>query len=1084
MGFDGYLNFGGIEIINAARTTAYLRNLLPTFPNARITDIYDTLPTALGDEPYRTPLLDDAPWIESSPQPTDLGVLADDFVNPTHGFYGLYPLGISGIGDSTMTAKITQSILDGGYPGQERDTTRSIRVRGYLVGENMLSVEAGLTWLRNALRRNGCQTHGDQCGYSDLSFFLAPPDLCVPTYTNGIANGTSDELAGPLDASNSPLNTADGRFFPDGQRVVWTWDLTMLDGVIVRWGAELVDGSIPESHGPIYLRRSNYIVNPKFAIGTSNWETTGADLTSESGSGGTFGAVRQSVTPPDVRYNFAPDPSFENGDPNDLGWRGSADVQSVTDGTAPQGTKVATVAADPDGSWIEFTALGPLEEEMCKLSWWVFQGPSGNSYNLTIHDQDGNETYSNGHGPVTTGTWDRIEFNNLPVRRGYTVRITTEGDDELRVDGFLLEVGGGPADAYFDGDTASGGGFNYDFIGGPSGYSRGVDGAWDPLSVASDLGQAVSGEAIFSVDLRALGSTVVDLRLYDPDDNLIVSQVVNPSADWNRFALGVNAGSIARVELASSSGEWDLTNAMFEPGATLVPYFDGDSTEPSDDYSIYWEGGPNASISRYDYIGSFRVERSDGWRPFLYVDQGYIPAVYYDAAFTAEVPLEFQLRPYARSYHKVSCTVGVKEIAEYTFAQGAALEVDFILTAGNPHAYTTYSEELFPTYPPPESVIYSDYVQNLAINPSPQEDANGYEVTTGSGSRTAAAGVDGDYGYVMTWGAANLTSDIHGISFGRAANDDIVVVPGQMLYPSAYVKCSASHTLCFRIVWWDASGVQIGTATNQTTTIAVTGGGAFVRLVGDAIVAPANAHRLTLRVVNPLAATVPWVNGQTLTIDHVQAATSPHTYFDGALASSATEDYQWVNGDAYDSVSVAVPIEEDLDALVVDPDLPVLPAPPIPPSIPDLAIDETQLTWRRYYFDISAAEVPLWANTIPTLTFYTKTDAIRQLRVRFHPNPFDWDATDVDPTSYCGEFILSYLPANSTLTVTGVSEDAWASVAGSAPVTANHLLYGTDGSPMEWPALSCNIPYVMTIDVPPDLDEANLEYAVVINRQE
>jgi hypothetical protein len=73
----------------------------------------------------------------------------------------------------------------------------------------------------------------------------------------------------------------------------------------------------------------------------------------------------------------------------------------------------------------------------------------------------------------------------------------------------------------------------------------------------------------------------------------------------------------------------------------------------------------------------------------------------------------------------------------------------------------------------------------------------------------------------------------------------------------------------------------------------------------------------------------------------------------------------------------------------------------------------------------------------------------------------------VDPYAYCGEFIISYLPADAELIVDGVLNRAWASVGGAESVPASNLLYGTDGTPIVWPQLTCGIPYLLTIDVPP-----------------
>jgi hypothetical protein len=68
--------------------------------------------------------------------------------------------------------------------------------------------------------------------------------------------------------------------------------------------------------------------------------------------------------------------------------------------------------------------------------------------------------------------------------------------------------------------------------------------------------------------------------------------------------------------------------------------------------------------------------------------------------------------------------------------------------------------------------------------------------------------------------------------------------------------------------------------------------------------------------------------------------------------------------------------------------------------------------------------------------------------------------------------------------MSGMNENAFAQVAGGDALPADHLLYGTGGTPMEWPELSCGIPYVMTIDVPASDDLDNLDINLVVNRKD
>jgi hypothetical protein len=89
----------------------------------------------------------------------------------------------------------------------------------------------------------------------------------------------------------------------------------------------------------------------------------------------------------------------------------------------------------------------------------------------------------------------------------------------------------------------------------------------------------------------------------------------------------------------------------------------------------------------------------------------------------------------------------------------------------------------------------------------------------------------------------------------------------------------------------------------------------------------------------------------------------------------------------------------------------------------------------------------------------------------------------IDPCSYCSDFALSYLPPNSAITVDGKVKRAYASVAGTASRPASNLLYGDEGGPMSWSELTCGVPYLMSIDVPPD-QVANVSVSVQLTRQE
>lgn len=157
--YDGWLTFGGMEIINRARTVAYRDALLPTLDLGNCSDCFDLM-WALGETgSYSTPTLDEAPWYDPD--------------TPASGeFLGIIPVSMLGFEDSTRTAAIMESNSDGGTIGRTRRATREMRVSGWLLGASQAGCMAGLSWLKNALDGNQCATCDDS---DDICFLTACP---------------------------------------------------------------------------------------------------------------------------------------------------------------------------------------------------------------------------------------------------------------------------------------------------------------------------------------------------------------------------------------------------------------------------------------------------------------------------------------------------------------------------------------------------------------------------------------------------------------------------------------------------------------------------------------------------------------------------------------------------------------------------------------------------------------------------------------------------------------------------------------------------------------------------------------------
>jgi hypothetical protein len=153
------------------------------------------------------------------------------------------------------------------------------------------------------------------------------------------------------------------------------------------------------------------------------------------------------------------------------------------------------------------------------------------------------------------------------------------------------------------------------------------------------------------------------------------------------------------------------------------------------------------------------------------------------------------------------------------------------------------------------------------------------------------------------------------------------------------------------------------------------------------------------------------------------------------------------------------------------------PAPPRPPLVLSDCL-EYPTDWRRFQLDVPTEYVPAASVAVPLITLRTFETSVNQVRIRFFPNPFGFDVTHLEGgCNFCGEFLVSYMPKNSEMTINGMTSSATVvTFDGSTAVeyqrrtfSANHLLYGSDGSPMSWPELSCGVGYAMTVDVVPDL---------------
>lgn len=147
---------------------------------------------------------------------------------------------------------------------------------------------------------------------------------------------------------------------------------------------------------------------------------------------------------------------------------------------------------------------------------------------------------------------------------------------------------------------------------------------------------------------------------------------------------------------------------------------------------------------------------------------------------------------------------------------------------------------------------------------------------------------------------------------------------------------------------------------------------------------------------------------------------------------------------------------------VFDPNCAPLAPPPGPPSVP-LGCFSPPQNWRRYQFAIPKDQIPLWGEVVPKIEVHATTVDLQNLRLRFYVDE-NGDGSIEDPCGFCGDLVLSYIPKGKSLVLDGSEQTVYVDEGGGVLQRADSLVYSTDGTPMDWPSLSCGTGYVVTID--------------------
>ncbi|MET0711944.1 MAG: hypothetical protein ABWZ30_05520 [Jiangellaceae bacterium] len=450
-------------------------------------------------------------------------------------------------------------------------------------------------------------------------------------------------------------------------------------------------------------------------------------------------------------------------------------------------------------------------------------------------------------------------------------------------------------------------------------------------------------------------------------------------------------------------------------------------------------------------------------------------------------PISACTLPYERHLYNTTVVDGPRITETYDPMCGAMAKVEFTLVAGVPSPFGTAVQltsvkpnpATLPSVPddiPCDPGSSATIVQrtNLAPNPAP---------TTNEGWQT----LDSTYWTNVVTAGANVRSTrtalggwapkiLGAVAFAGAYGTDTammpLVTPGNLYTISLSMAPSVNARGYLEVQGVNAAGQNVGSSLFSASDVVPPTGTRMSLAIEP--VAGVVGLRISARMESDVGNAL---IGSSATFSQalVEVGNAVNPYFDGGTVSTEPNiRYDWV-GVAGHSPSRL--IESVYIGPIIDPDCPPVPTPPRPPVVDDSCIDDVD-TYKRFTVNIPDDVVPQWSDLVPILNLTTTNKVVRQLRVRFYSNPEGYPVDKLVPCSFIGEFIVSYLPAYSTMTIDGTSRDVIITGATGNANAASHLLYGSGGGPVSWPYMSCGSEYSLAVDIDPSATGLTFELCV------
>lgn len=1086
-------------------------------PNRSISTLtsYDTVTPLLSDDSYRTPAIDNAPWIDTS--------------NPAlNDFWGVYPLNVSGVDDSTRVTSVTELITDGAVVSRPRAASREIRYDVLLMGRDKHAVYEGLHWLNRALDANRCDSaFGIDCTGTPLNFFSACPPGCDYSacpdspveWTREVerVNWVTNPTPTASSTGNSYVSTNGSTVSvtPTGARADWSGTVTFgqtgivqspisfqpivggpqntwyPSGTVVSGMIDYIEVSRPGLQVQVFIQlRSGTTMVQQLSAVVLSGSTSYFGTTIEGTANVAFDNFRMFLvignanTPVQAgdyligsRWMFETAPS---GKPYFYGWTRDSLLQKQYVWYGLQESSPSVQYAAPDDGSLWSITPAPLQSGARVIEW-------GQQWDGCPPPYDaGLRLYAPNSGVDITAT--RVLEGLIPGQ-WYKVDVMAVPSNDS---GFVMSLRG-------------------------TEYS---------LNVANGFNMCGNVVAPASLWFQANAPVMfLDMVMSPPDDDprdqwLLVRRlnVTRATADFNVYQTQFpNDGSILngwstgtpppnfsftieRDQPFLNDVSATFVNLGVYPPPGTIPagqvivhrYIRG--LVPGNSYRAIFNILPSTGVSAAPPM-TLALEVDDAgqstvvWNPttdfgsitlvhdFIATKDYHDVALAVDAAYSVtgttsalsvgllsfsverqegsvEIPYPDAAEDYRRTLYQVTALTGPTIVEEYDKQAGYMVRVQFGLVAGVPHQFgplVDAGSALGGSSSPLQQV---DCIAGQAVRTNLAPNPS-FEVAPGMWVGTFGPTRQLGQSFAGLWRGQHAAMQTGSAFSASSTPVTIPITPGNTYTFSGYFKANVVKPT--RVILWvqylNSVGGDVGFSV-YSDYVTLT---SEYQRVQVASLAPAGAVSVRLNYGVNVIQGVNFAAADTVDVDAFQfeigGVATP--YFDGSRPNAA-----WT-GTPHQSASIYTPSEvSDL----VDPDCPPLPAPPAPPSIDEECIVDPA-SWTRYTIDIPATAIPRFSSVLPVVLLRTGNASARQLRMRWYPNPDGLNITELPPCGYEGEVIVSYVPPRAEMVVDAIAREATASINDGPEQQATQLLYGPDGGPMVWPELRCNQSYIFTVDV-------------------